>query len=70
MDIGSRGDIFLVLPELFFTALKESMLCSFGTATSVGSGANVNVYVVDSGIRRSHQEFRSWSNDTIRAFFG
>lgn len=39
----------------------------FGTLKSWGTGRGVTIYVVDSGIRKSHQEFSSWVGGTSRA---
>ncbi|WIA17834.1 hypothetical protein OEZ85_009340 [Tetradesmus obliquus] len=33
---------------------------SYGTATAAGTGKNVTIYMLDSGIKASHQEFQPW----------
>lgn len=42
----------------------------YGTAASSESGIGVTIYVLDSGVRISHQEFRYWDRDESRASYG
>lgn len=42
----------------------------YGTSKTVGTGNGVTIYVVDSGIRPSHREFKDWSGDGSRARYG
>ncbi|KAK9820560.1 hypothetical protein WJX72_011655 [[Myrmecia] bisecta] len=42
----------------------------FGTPTTEGTGKGVTIYSVDSGIRTSHQEFKSLTDGRSRASFG
>ena len=42
----------------------------YGSKTSDGTGRGITVYVVDSGIRTSHQEFISAATGQKRATFG
>lgn len=42
----------------------------YGTLSSSGTGKGVNVYVVDSGVRLTHQEFVSDLTGQRRATFG
>lgn len=39
-------------------------------ATTVGTGRGATIYVVDSGVRASHQEFRTQDGSRTRAFHG
>ena len=49
---------------------KHVGLCRFGRAGSVGSGRGVTIYTLDSGIRRSHQEFQPWQGSMQRVSLG
>ncbi|CAL8466488.1 g6024 [Coccomyxa elongata] len=42
----------------------------FGRQTTVGTGKNVTIYTIDSGIRQSHQEFQAWNGGNGRASYG
>lgn len=42
----------------------------YGTSASSESGVGVTIYVLDSGVRISHQEFRYWERDESRASYG
>ena len=44
--------------------------CRYGSKTSGGTGKGITVYVVDSGIRTTHQEFISATTGQKRATFG
>ena len=46
------------------------MVCRYGSKTSDGTGRGTTVYVVDSGIRTTHQEFISAATGQKRATFG
>lgn len=42
----------------------------YGTNTIVGTGSGVTVYILDSGVRPSHREFKKWTEDGTRARYG
>ena len=52
------------------TVLPPSLACSFGSSGSSGTGAGDTMYVVDSGIKLSHQEFKSADGGASRASYG
>ncbi|PSC68852.1 serine protease [Micractinium conductrix] len=43
---------------------------SYGTAATPGTGKGTTIYVVDSGIRPTHQEFRTEDGTRTRALYG
>jgi len=43
---------------------------TYGTAATPGTGKGATIYVVDSGIRPTHQEFRTQDGTRSRALFG
>lgn len=43
---------------------------TYGTATSAGTGRGATIYVVDSGVRLSHQEFKTQDGTRSRASYG
>ena len=42
----------------------------YGSSQSSGTGKGVTIYSLDSGVRASHQEFKSWDGSESRATFG
>ena len=42
----------------------------YGSSDMVGTGRGVSVYILDSGIRPSHQEFSEWGTGEPRAKYG
>ena len=42
----------------------------YGTASTRGTGNGTTVYVVDSGIKKGHQEFQRWDGSGTRASYG
>ena len=42
----------------------------YGSADSPGTGAGVTIYVLDSGIKLSHQEFKTADGTASRASYG
>lgn len=42
----------------------------YGTNSTVGTGSGVTIYILDSGVRASHREFRRWTEDGIRVRHG
>ncbi|BDA51131.1 probable extracellular serine proteinase at C-terminar half [Coccomyxa sp. Obi] len=42
----------------------------FGRQTTVETGKKVTIYTIDSGIRKTHQEFQAWSGGHGRASYG
>eukprot|EP00210_Caulerpa_lentillifera_P007903 g7544.t1 len=42
----------------------------YGTNTTVGTGAGVNIYLLDSGIHPTHREFQKWTGSESRASYG
>ena len=42
----------------------------YGSDGVVGTGENVTVYILDSGIRPSHSEFLEWDDTDSRAKYG
>ena len=42
----------------------------YGTRTTVGTGKDVNVYILDSGIHSTHREFKRWHEEGSRASYG
>ncbi len=50
--------------------VAHEVACRYGTLSSSGTGRGVTVYVVDSGVRLSHQEFVSELTGQRRATFG
>lgn len=42
----------------------------YGTSSAVGTGSGVTVYILDSGVRPSHREFKKWTEDGTRARYG
>ncbi|GMH35172.1 hypothetical protein BSKO_03040 [Bryopsis sp. KO-2023] len=42
----------------------------YGTSDTVGTGRGVTIYILDSGVRPSHREFKEWLGDGTRAQYG
>eukprot|EP00803_Ostreobium_quekettii_P009833 evm.model.scf_1839.3 EVM.evm.TU.scf_1839.3 scf_1839:10638-19103(+) len=42
----------------------------YGADNVVGTGKGVSVFLLDSGIRSSHEEFRNWGEGGARAYYG
>ncbi|KAK9868494.1 hypothetical protein WJX84_000258 [Apatococcus fuscideae] len=42
----------------------------FGTSNSTGTGRGVTIYTLDSGVRKTHQEFMLWNSGDTRASYG
>ena len=42
----------------------------YGGSTTVGTGKDVNVYILDSGINPTHREFQKWKEEGSRASYG
>jgi subtilisin family serine protease len=55
---------------LFLPSFLPPHACSFGSRSSSGTGKGVTIYVIDSGIAPSHQEFRDASSSRPRASYG
>lgn len=45
-------------------------ICRYGTNSSSGTGEGVTIYIVDSGIKKDHQEFQSTDGSGSRASYG
>lgn len=46
------------------------LVCRYGSPTSSGTGSGVTIYVIDSGIKATHQEFRKADGSGSRASYG
>ena len=57
-------------PSLPTQALPLDQQYKFGSADRAGTGRNVTIYALDSGIRLSHKEFLDWPNTTPRVSYG
>jgi len=47
-----------------------STICSYGTPQVNGTGEGTTIYVVDSGIKLDHQEFKNDLGTRVRASYG
>ena len=64
---GEAGGSVSVSMRLYWHPVAA---CRYGSKTSDGTGKGITVYVVDSGIRTTHQEFISATTGQKRATFG